>query len=102
MSARWLQRSVIVTVGTGGVGKTTMAAAIALEAAARGRRALVLTIDPAHRLADALGVQGLGHEPQPVPADRIGGGAAGGSLCAMMLDTQRTFDEILERVAPDP
>jgi len=102
MSVRWLQRSVIVTVGTGGVGKTTLAAAIGLEAAALGRRTLVLTIDPARRLAQALGVQSLGHEPQQIPADRIGGDSPRGALFAMMLDTKRTFDEIVARWISDP
>jgi anion-transporting ArsA/GET3 family ATPase len=103
MSARWLERSVLVTAGTGGVGKTTLAAAIGLEAAARGRRTLVLTIDPARRLAQALGVRSLDHEPQQVPADRIGAaGSPRGALFAMMLDTKRTFDEIVERFTPDP
>ncbi len=102
MSARWLERSVLVTVGTGGVGKTTLAAAIGLEAAARGRRTLVLTIDPARRLAQALGMRSLDHEPQQVPADRIRASAPRGALFAMMLDTKRTFDEIVERFTPDP
>lgn len=102
MSARWLERSVLVTVGTGGVGKTTLAAAIALEGAARGRRTLVLTIDPARRLAQALGVRSLDHEPQQVPADRIGAVSPRGALFAMMLDTKRTFDGIVERFTPDP
>jgi anion-transporting ArsA/GET3 family ATPase len=104
MSLHWLERSVLVTVGTGGVGKTTLAAAIALEAAARGRRTLVLTIDPARRLAQALGVRSLDHEPQQVPADRIGAASPleRGALFAMMLDTKRTFDEIVERLVADP
>jgi len=100
MSERWLEYRVVVTVGTGGVGKTTAAAAIALEAAARGRRTLVLTIDPARRLADALGLEELGQQPRRVPTDRLGG-ASSGELFAMMLDTQRTFDELVERFAPD-
>ena len=54
--AAWLEREILVTVGTGGVGKTTLAAAFGLEAARAGRRALVITIDPARRLADALGL----------------------------------------------
>ena len=58
--AQWLERRVLVCVGTGGVGKTTVSAAIALEGARRGLRALVLTIDPARRLADALGIGPLG------------------------------------------
>ena len=62
-----LERRVVVCVGCGGVGKTTVAAAIALEAARAGRRALVITIDPARRLADALGVETLGNQPEPLP-----------------------------------
>ncbi len=104
MSARdWLGRRVLVTVGTGGVGKTTVSAALALEAARRGKRALVLTIDPARRLADALGLRELGHDAQEIPHEllRAAGAAEGGSLAAMMLDTKRTFDELVARYAPD-
>ena len=64
-----VQRRIAVCVGCGGVGKTTVAAALALEAARRGRRALVLTIDPARRLADALGVEALGNQPQALPRE---------------------------------
>jgi len=99
VSVRWLDRSVLVTVGTGGVGKTTTAAAIGLEAAARGHRALVLTIDPARRLANALGVAELDHTPRAVPVKTLG--ERPGELYAMMLDTKRTFDEWVERAAPD-
>ena len=63
----WVERRVLVTVGTGGVGKTTVAAALGLAAARRGRRVLVLTIDPARRLADALGVPQLAFGQFPVP-----------------------------------
>ena len=103
MSREWLDRRVLVTVGTGGVGKTTVAAALGLEAARAGKRALVLTIDPAKRLADALGLAELDHEPREVPSGLINpSGAAGtGSLFAMMLDTKRTFDELVTRFAPD-
>jgi anion-transporting ArsA/GET3 family ATPase len=96
----WLNRKVLVCVGTGGVGKTTVSAALALEAARRGRRALVLTIDPARRLADALGVEVLDDQERPVAPDLLA--KSGGSLSAMMLDTKRTFDEIVSRYAPDP
>jgi anion-transporting ArsA/GET3 family ATPase len=96
----WLSRRVLVCVGTGGVGKTTVSAALALEAARRGRRALVLTIDPARRLADALGVETLDDQERPVATDLLA--RSGGSLSAMMLDTKRTFDEIVSRYAPDP
>jgi anion-transporting ArsA/GET3 family ATPase len=99
----WLAHRVVVCVGTGGVGKTTVSAAIALEAARRGRRALVLTIDPARRLADAIGAGELGHEPREVPREvlRRAGVEGDGALCAMMLDTKRTFDELVRRYAPD-
>ena len=64
-------KRILVCVGSGGVGKTTSAAALALEAALRGRRTLVLTIDPAKRLANSLGLEALGHEIQEVPAERL-------------------------------
>ncbi len=101
---RWLDCRVLVTVGTGGVGKTTVAAALALAAAREGKRALVMTIDPARRLADALGTGPLDHDAREVPAERLRalGAREGGSLWALMLDTKRTFDELVERLAPDP
>jgi len=94
---------VLVCVGTGGVGKTTVAAAIGLEAARRGERALVLTIDPARRLAGALGLEALGPEPQELPdAQRSALGIEGeGRLFAMMLDMKRTFDALVDRFAED-
>jgi anion-transporting ArsA/GET3 family ATPase len=98
-----LARRVIACVGAGGVGKTTLAAAIGLGAAQHGRRALVLTIDPARRLADALGVGALGPEPRAIPRElleRLGVPPAG-ELSAMMLDMKRTFDELVTRFAPD-
>ena len=102
--ARWLDCRVLVTVGTGGVGKTTVAAALGLAAARAGKSVLVMTIDPARRLADALGTGPLSHEPRAVPAERLrAAGVTGtGSLEALMLDTKRTFDELVERFAPDP
>ncbi|MDF8264824.1 ArsA family ATPase [Luteipulveratus flavus] len=89
----------IVCCGSGGVGKTTTAAAVAVRAAEAGRTVAVLTIDPARRLAQALGLEEMGNEPVPVPTvDR----SAGGSLDAMMLDMKRTFDEVvLNHAAPD-
>ena len=101
---RWLDCRVLVTVGTGGVGKTTVAAALGLAAARAGRRVLVMTIDPARRLADALGTGPLGHEPSEVPRERLraAGVEGAGTLAAMMLDTKRTFDELVLRFAPDP
>ena len=85
---------VVICCGVGGVGKTTTSAALALRLATRGQRVCVLTIDPARRLADALGVQ-LGHEPSPVDLD------AEGSLHALMLDRKATWDGIIRRFAPD-
>lgn len=87
---------VIVSVGSGGVGKTTTAALLALQAALQGRRALVMTVDPARRLANSLGVAGLGHDIQRVPLDD-----APGELWATMLDMKHTFDAIVDRYAPD-
>ena len=103
---------VIVCCGSGGVGKTTTAAAIGLRAAERGRNVVVLTVDPARRLAQSMGLSRLDNTPRPVPfPDRVPagvsvkgtdpGGSGGGSLHAMMLDMKRTFDEIVEAHA-DP
>ena len=94
-----------ICAGSGGVGKTTTAAAIATGMAARGCRVAVLTIDPAKRLADSLGLEDLGNEPRRVDPDRFA--AAGldpgaGELWAMMLDAKATFDEVVRRNAPDP
>ncbi len=84
---------IIVCCGSGGVGKTTVAAAVGLRAAERGRRVVVLTVDPARRLAQSMGLTSLDNTPRPVlGADT----ASGGSLHAMMLDMKRTFDEIVE------
>ncbi|GGI02742.1 ArsA family ATPase [Egicoccus halophilus] len=87
---------VLVTTGSGGVGKTTSAAAIGLAAARRGRRTLVLTIDPARRLAQAMGIDELDDEPARV---EVPDAADGGELWAMMLDMQTTFDRLIDRHA---
>ncbi|MFD4369202.1 ArsA family ATPase [Rhodococcus sp. NPDC058521] len=87
---------VVVCCGAGGVGKTTTAASLALRAAEQGRRVVVLTIDPARRLAQALGVQDLDNSPQPVPL----GPDAKGELHAMMLNMRRTFDEMVIEHSP--
>jgi anion-transporting ArsA/GET3 family ATPase len=96
---------VIVCCGSGGVGKTTTAAAIGLRAAERGRHVVVLTVDPARRLAQSMGLSRLDNTPRPVPFPQRGDGnataQANGSLHAMMLDMKRTFDEIVEAHA-DP
>ncbi|MGC4936350.1 ArsA family ATPase [Kribbella sp. DT2] len=83
---------IIVTCGAGGVGKTTTAAALGLRAAERGRKVVVLTIDPARRLAQSLGLTELDNTPRAV---KDVDGANGGSLDAMMLDMKRTFDEVV-------
>jgi anion-transporting ArsA/GET3 family ATPase len=89
----------IVCCGSGGVGKTTTAAAIAVRAAEAGRHVAVLTIDPARRLAQALGLAEMGNEPLPVTTIDA---SSGGSLDAMMLDMKRTFDEVvMTHAAPD-
>ncbi|MGH3750444.1 MAG: ArsA family ATPase, partial [Micromonosporaceae bacterium] len=84
---------IVVCCGAGGVGKTTTAAALALRAAERhGRRSVVVTIDPAHRLAQSMGLNELDNTPRPVAgvSDQTGG-----QLHAMMLDMKRTFDEVV-------
>jgi anion-transporting ArsA/GET3 family ATPase len=95
---------IVVCVGCGGVGKTTVAAALALEAARRHRKVAVITIDPARRLADALGVGKLGNEPQEIPREQLTalGVPEDGGLFAMMLDMKRTFDDLVERFAESP
>jgi anion-transporting ArsA/GET3 family ATPase len=97
---------IVVCCGSGGVGKTTTSAALALRAAERGRKVCVLTIDPARRLAQSMGIEALDNTPRPVPgvrplveedAQRPTRGQ--GSLDAMMLDMKRTFDEVVESQA---
>jgi anion-transporting ArsA/GET3 family ATPase len=97
-------KRVCVCAGSGGVGKTTTSAAIALGMAARGAKVAVVTIDPAKRLANALGLEELQNEPRRVEPERLGAGGIDveGELWAMMLDPKRTFDELIDRVAPDP
>jgi anion-transporting ArsA/GET3 family ATPase len=95
-------RRTVVCVGSGGVGKTTLAAALAVEAVSRGRRAMVCTIDPARRLADSLGIAELGNTQTRIPPEKLA--AAGvqpkGELFAMMLDLKRTWDDLILKHAP--
>ena len=94
--------AVIVCCGSGGVGKTTTAAVLGIEAARHGRRAVVVTIDPARRLADALGLEGgLPAEPTPVDLTELTDCDPAGELWAMMLDTAVTFDGLVDRYAAD-
>ena len=95
---------VVVTVGSGGVGKTTTAAAIAMHAAMQGKKVLCLTIDPARRLANSLGLDEMTVDEQEVPAELFTrhGLELKGELSAMMLDTKRTFDELVAEQASSP
>jgi len=88
------RHGVVVCAGSGGVGKTTTAAALAMHGALQGRRTMVLTIDPARRLADALGLRTLGNEARAVDLP------GAGSLTAMMLDQKGAWDALVERYAP--
>ena len=97
-------RSICICAGSGGVGKTTTSAAIAAGMAARGKKVAVLTIDPAKRLADSLGLSELGNEEERVdPAlfEEIGVDTGEGELWAMMLDAKATFDEVVRKHASD-
>jgi anion-transporting ArsA/GET3 family ATPase len=90
-------RRLIICVGSGGVGKTTTAAAIGLHAARQGKKVMVLTIDPARRLANSLGLSQFGNEETQIDLNQGGTG----ELWAMMLDTRSTFDSLIGRVSPD-
>lgn len=113
-----LKKRIIITAGTGGVGKTTLSAALAIRAALLGKRVIVLTIDPARRLATSLGVEALEHEPSDLsdalsgeiekidplrmPADiRMHEGKLNGSLAALMPDTTKTFEDFAAELAPN-
>jgi anion-transporting ArsA/GET3 family ATPase len=99
-----MSRRVLVAVGAGGVGKTTTAAALGVAAATRGRRVLCLTIDPARRLAEALGLERMSGEEQTIGSELFtrAGIRLTGSLTAMMLDTKRTFDDLITRHSSSP
>ena len=96
-------KRVCICGGSGGVGKTTVSAAIAMGMAAEGLKVAVVTIDPARRLANSLGLEELGNEPRLVDPKLFGkaGVEMKGELWAMMLDAKRTFDEVIGRLAPD-
>ncbi len=88
--------TIVVCTGSGGVGKTTTAAVLALEGARQGRNTVVVTIDPAKRLADALGLAGLSDTPSAID------GPWPGQLSALMLDTKSTFDGLIAKHAGTP
>ncbi|MDQ1412441.1 MAG: hypothetical protein QOE07_1029 [Acidimicrobiaceae bacterium] len=92
------ERTIVVCCGSGGVGKTTAAGALAVEGARLGRRTCVVTIDPAKRLADALGLESLTNEPGRIEGDW----EEPGELWALMLDTKTTFDDLVGRYAATP
>ncbi len=93
---------IIIVGGSGGVGKTSVSASLGIVSARRGYKTLVLTIDPARRLAGALGLDGIGKEAADVtPRLKDAGLQPKGELYAMMLDVQNTFDRLVERYAPD-
>jgi len=103
MTGPALQRDVIVCCGAGGVGKTTVSAALGLALASRGEDVVVVTIDPARRLAAALGMHELGDDPQEVSPDAIARaelGPGGGRMWALQLDSKATFDRLVARHAP--
>jgi anion-transporting ArsA/GET3 family ATPase len=103
LAARLDGKRVVIVAGSGGVGKTTTSAALAMGLAAEGRRVAVVTIDPARRLATSLGLEELGNEPHLVDPGRFAayGIPMRGELYAMQLDPKRTFDELVERLSPD-
>ncbi|HEX4110097.1 MAG TPA: ArsA family ATPase [Solirubrobacteraceae bacterium] len=103
LEERLKERRICICAGSGGVGKTTTSAAIALGLARRGRRVAVVTIDPAKRLATSLGLEELDNEPRLVDPALLeqAGVPVEGELWAMMLDAKRTFDELIARLAPD-
>ena len=96
-------KQICICAGSGGVGKTTTSAAIAMGMAAQGLKVAVLTIDPAKRLANSLGLPELGNEERMIDPERFAahGIEMKGELWAMMLDAKRTFDDLVERHAPD-
>ncbi|GAB4301387.1 MAG: ArsA family ATPase [Myxococcota bacterium] len=95
------ERRLIVCVGSGGVGKTTTSAALAIKAALMGKRSLVVTIDPAKRLANSLGLKEIGNSETKIPLEKFARGKKlSGSCYAMMLDTKSAFDELIKALSP--
>src|ERR1700735_2324127 len=103
LERRLKDKRVCVCLGAGGVGKTTTSAALAFGLAMRGKKVAVVTIDPARRLASALGLSELSGEPRQIDPSLLAaqGVKAPGELWAMALDVKRTFDEIIARLSPD-
>jgi len=105
LAARLAEREVVVCAGSGGVGKTTISAALGVAMVAeQDRRVLVLTVDPARRLATALGLESVGSEPSRVPAAQLKkalGAAPKGELVCAMLDQKSTWDRLVARLSPD-
>jgi len=103
MTPIWSSRKVVVCVGTGGVGKTTVSAALAIAAASAGKKTLAMTIDPARRLANALGVADIGNVEREIPAENLRpyGVQLRAPLFAMVPDAKRIFDDLVERASPD-
>lgn len=96
-------KRVLVLCGAGGVGKTTTAAALGVAAARTGRKVLVLTIDPARRLAEAMGLSAGGAEPTTIPPERLHPGAEGpGRLDVWMLDPRVVFERLVRKLSPTP
>jgi anion-transporting ArsA/GET3 family ATPase len=104
MSKLLQEKKVILCVGSGGVGKTTTSAALALAAARAGKKVICLTIDPAKRLANSLGLQAMTQEETTVSPEifKAAGVEVTGSLTVMMLDTKKTFDDIVQKHASSP
>ena len=103
MRRRLQGRRIVICAGSGGVGKTTTSAALAMGLAAAGQRVAVVTIDPAKRLANSLGLAELDNEPRLVAPDRFAGHGIEmhGELWAMQLDAKQTFDELVAGLSPD-
>jgi len=94
-------KKIVLVCGSGGVGKTTTAAALAIQGALSGKKTVVLTIDPAKRLATSLGLDELSGEPQLIDLKELNAGKKAAPLYAMMLDTKGTWDQLVKKYAPN-